>query len=143
MILGSIIAGLFATAIMTLVMLYVGPMMGLMPSDWNMITDGLGGMINKMMGLTKSMGWIAHFMVGSLIHPLVYDYIWTSIFGSILVNIWLSFSIYALVFAAIMIMMFPMLGIPSDYKSKMRMGVIVVHIVYALSFVYLVGIFNF
>lgn len=141
MVFGEILAGFIATAVMTIVMVYLGPMMGLMPKNWNMITDGLGGMMNKMMGVSKSMGWLAHFIVGSILHPYVFVLVWQLIFSGLLGGA--SFYVYVLVFAVMMIMMFPMLGVPNDFKSKMMMGVILVHLIYAVTYIYTAPLFNF
>jgi len=141
MVFGEILAGFIATAVMTIVMVYLGPMMGMMPKNWNIITDGLGGMMNRMMGVSKSMGWLAHFTVGTILHPFVFALIWQLIFSSLLGGA--SFYVYVLVFAVMMIMMFPMLGVPSDFKSKMMMGVIVVHLIYAVTYIYTLPLFNF
>ena len=139
MVFGEILAGFIATAVMTVVMVYLAPMMKMMPKDWNMITDGLGGMMNKMMGVPKTMGWVAHFMVGMIIHPYLYGFVafiftFAGVYG---------FYVYVLIFAVMMIMMFPMLGIPEDFKTMMMMGVIIVHLIYGATYLLAIQYFAF
>jgi hypothetical protein len=61
----GITAGLVGTAVMTMVML-MGPLMGL--PDMN-----IGRMLGGFMGIPEALGWIAHFMIGTVI-ALIYVY---------------------------------------------------------------------
>jgi hypothetical protein len=67
----GIIAGLIATAILSLLMLLKG-VMGLMP-DLDVI-----GMIDGMMGAGLAMGWGAHFVIAAL-----YGLVFAFVFGNI------------------------------------------------------------
>ncbi|MBI5060578.1 hypothetical protein HZB60_12465 [candidate division KSB1 bacterium] len=53
----AIIAGLLATAAMTM-LLIIAPMMGMPKMD-------IGGMLAMFMGVPVTVGWIAHFMIGT------------------------------------------------------------------------------
>jgi hypothetical protein len=59
-LLKSIIAGFVATFVLSIIML-IKAMMGLMP-ELNVI-----GMLSNMMGGSLAVGWIAHFMIGTIV----------------------------------------------------------------------------
>lgn len=55
----AIVAGLSGTAVMTALML-MAPMMGMPPMN-------IGKMLGSMMGGITALGWIAHFMIGTVL----------------------------------------------------------------------------
>ena len=126
----SYIGGLVGTVVMTMMVLY-GDKMGMMKPGFNMITDGLGKMMNDKMGLPVIMGWVAHLMIGIVIHPLLYSIVWVGIFGfeGVIMGI-----VFALIFAMMMIAMLPILGVESEWKMKTSMGIILAHIAYGAVF---------
>ncbi len=123
--------GLVGTIIMTMMILY-GYMMKMMPENWNMITDGLGAMMNKMVGLPNSMGWLMHFMIGVIIHPLLFEYVWVGTFGITLGGAILNAVVFAMIFALMMIVMSTMMEIPEFSRMMMAIGIIMAHLVYGL-----------
>lgn len=120
------LAGFVGTVVMTMMILF-GDKMGLMPpqSQYRLIVDGMGGKMNDMMGVPKEMAWIVHFGIGTIAHPLLIDILDLSFVTEIA---------YALVFAFAMIMMLDFMGAPSEWKSKMTMGIIMAHVVYVIVF---------
>ncbi|RMG26353.1 MAG: hypothetical protein D6732_21385 [Methanobacteriota archaeon] len=129
-ILDLIVGGFIGTVVMTMMILY-GYMMSLMPKDWNMIIDGMGKKMNDMMGVPASMAWGVHFLIGTIIHPLVYDSVWVGALGLNL-GPYINEIIYAIIFAIIMIMMLGFLEAPREWRGKMAIGIIMAHIVYAI-----------
>jgi uncharacterized membrane protein YagU involved in acid resistance len=67
----AIVVGLIGTFVMTMVML-IGPTMGLPPMP-------IGKMLAGFMGVPQALGWIAHFMIGTIL-ALVYAYVFESRF---------------------------------------------------------------
>jgi hypothetical protein len=61
----AVLGGLVGTIAMTMMMYWVGPLMGLMKMD---IAGGLGGML----GIGWAGGMVVHFMNGTLIFPGIY-----------------------------------------------------------------------
>jgi uncharacterized membrane protein YagU involved in acid resistance len=55
----AVVAGLFATAVMTLLML-MAPAMGLPPMN-------IGAMLGSVMGGSLVLGWMAHFVIGTVL----------------------------------------------------------------------------
>ena len=132
-----IIGGFLGTIVMTMMILY-GSKMNLMPSGWNMLTDGLGGMMNNMMGVSPNMAYMVHFLIGTVVHPLTYNYIWVDALGVDLGS-YINEIVYALIFAVMMIGMLPMLKAPDGWTSKIAMGIIMAHIVYAIVLALIAG----
>ncbi len=129
-----ILGGFLGTIVMSIMIVY-GYMMQLMPPSWSMISDGLGGMMNEMMGMPKMSAWGVHFMIGTLIHPLVYDYLWVGIL-KITLGSYLNEIVYAMIFAIMMIAMLGMMKAPREWWVKMSIGILMAHIVYALILAY-------
>jgi hypothetical protein len=65
----AVVAGLLGTLVMTMVML-MGPMMGIPPMP-------IGKMLADFMGIPEAFGWIAHFMIGTVL-ALIYVYVLAS-----------------------------------------------------------------
>ena len=65
----AIVAGLVGTLVMTMVML-MGPMMGTPPMP-------VGKMLADFMGIPEALGWVAHFMIGTVL-VLVYVFVFSS-----------------------------------------------------------------
>lgn len=122
----SYLGGLVATIVMTMMILY-GHKMGMMKPGFNMITDGLGKMMNDKIGIPRVMGWVAHLMIGIGIHPTLHQLVWVDAFGfdGILMAI-----VFALIFAMMMIAMLPMLGVEKEWRMKTSMGIVMAHIAY-------------
>ncbi|OLS21058.1 MAG: hypothetical protein HeimC2_33300 [Candidatus Heimdallarchaeota archaeon LC_2] len=120
------LAGFVGTVVMTMMILF-GDRMGLMPpqSQYRLIVDGMGGKMNEMMGVPKEMAWAVHFGIGTILHPVLIDILDLSFASEI---------VYALVFAGVMIMMLSFMGAPSEWKSKMSMGIIMAHLAYVIIF---------
>ena len=95
----AIIGGAAGTVVMTLMMMYVAPMLTGMPMD---IAAMLGGMLG---GYT--MGMIAHIMMGVIIFPIAYVIAYDYLPGSPLIK-GLSFGIVLWIAAVVMVM--PMAG---------------------------------
>jgi hypothetical protein len=64
----TVLGGFIGTIAMTMMMYWVGPLMGLMKMD---IAQGLGSML----GVGWAEGMIMHFMNGSLIFPAIYAFL--------------------------------------------------------------------
>jgi uncharacterized membrane protein len=65
----AVVAGLLGTLIMTMVML-MGPMMGMPPMP-------IGKMLADFMRIPEVLGWIGHFMIGTVL-ALIYVYVFAS-----------------------------------------------------------------
>jgi len=93
------LGGIAGTIVMTMMMMFVAPMMTGMPMD---IAAMLGGMLG---GYT--VGMIAHIMMGVVIFPLIYVFIYTNLPGSPIVRglIW-----GAILWLAAVILVMPMAG---------------------------------
>lgn len=116
----AIIAGIIGTAVMTAVGLWVAPMMGIPPMNpAEMLAGAMGG--------NMLLGWIAHFMIGSILAV-----------GYALVAGWLPGppvvrgAIYSIApFLVAQIVMMPMMGMPIFSGSMvMAMGSLIGHLVY-------------
>lgn len=124
----SIIAGVIATAVMTLVM-FIAPMMGMPKMN-------PPAMLSMVMGFPLIVGWMMHFMIG-IIFALSYAYIFSNILAKIQSNVvrGLIFGIIAFVWAQIsmkimglVFMMPPMQG----SVALMIMGSIIGHVVFGI-----------
>lgn len=74
----SIIGGIIATAVMTIVM-WIAPMMGLPKMD-------IPGMLSGMMGFSITIGWLMHFMIG-ISFALIYAFFFLKVLKKISSNI--------------------------------------------------------
>lgn len=63
----AVLGGVVATAVMTLMAMYVAPMMTGMPMD-------IAAMLAGMLGGSYMLGMLAHIMMGVIVFPLVYVY---------------------------------------------------------------------
>ena len=124
----SIIAGVIATAVMTLVM-FIAPMMGMPKMNPPAI-------LSMVMGFPLIVGWMMHFMIG-IIFTLSYAFILSNILGKIQSNVvrGLIFGMIAFVWAQIsmkimglVFMMPPMQG----NVALMIMGSIIGHVVFGI-----------
>ena len=122
----SYLGALVGTIVMTMMILY-GYKMGMMKPGFNMITDGLGKMMNDKMGIPVVMGWVVHLMIGIGIHPTLHQLVWVDAFG--LDGVVLAI-VFALIFAMMMIAMLPMLGVEKEWRMKTSMGIVMAHIAY-------------
>ncbi|MFA3781496.1 DUF6789 family protein [Melioribacteraceae bacterium 4301-Me] len=120
----AVIAGLIGTLAMTIVML-MAPLMGMPPMP-------IGKMLAGFMDIPEVLGWIAHFMIGTVL-ALIYVYIFASLLKG---NGFVRGAVYGLVpwFVA-QIMVNPMMGAgffaantPSPFL--MVMGSLIGHLVY-------------
>jgi len=93
------LGGVAGTIVMTMMMMFVAPIMTGMPMD---IAAMLGGMLG---GYT--MGMIAHIMMGVVIFPLIYVFIYTYLPGTPIVRglIW-----GVILWAAAVVIVMPMAG---------------------------------
>ena len=120
----AVAAGLAGTLAMTMLML-MAPMMG-MP-DMN-----IGKMLAGFMGIPDAMGWIAHFMIGTIL-ALIYVYVFSSKLPG---NGIVRGAIFSLIpWFVQQIMVFPMMGsgiFASNTPAPMLMvvGSLMGHIVY-------------
>ena len=64
----AILGGLVATIVLTLIMYYVAPIMTGQPMD-------VAQMLAGMMGMSWMMGMIVHFILGTIVFPLIYVYV--------------------------------------------------------------------
>lgn len=116
----AIVAGIIGTAVMTAVGLWVAPLMGMPPMN-------PAEMLAGVMGGNMLLGWIAHFMIGSILAV-----------GYALVAPWLPGApvvrgaIYSIApFLVAQIVMMPMMGMPIFSGSVvMAMGSLIGHLVY-------------
>lgn len=126
-----LISGFIGTIIMTMLMM-MGKRMKLMPSDFDLMIDGLGQKMNDMLKTPNQFAYVFHFMIGTAVLPILYSFVWvgmlalpSSIIGSL---------VFFNIFGLIMIMMFPFLGVPSEWRLKTALGVIMGHVFYAIVF---------
>lgn len=103
----GIIAGFVATMVLSILML-IKSMMGLMP-ELNLIAM-LTGMAHQSMGLpaTPVVGWIIHFMIGTLLWGIVFALVYEPLPGNSPVAKGLVFSMFA--WLLMMIIVMPMAG---------------------------------
>ncbi len=125
-----IVGGFVGTAVMSMMMM-IGKMLGMAPEDWDMMKDGMGAKMKEMMGAPEWMAYVVHFMLGAIIFPFAYWYVWVDTLG-IDLNNYINAVIFILIFGAMMILMFGFLGAPSEWRMKMAMGVVMGHVLYGL-----------
>ena len=95
----AVIGGLAGTVVMTLMMMFVAPMLTGMPMD-------IAAMLGSMLG-GYTMGMIAHIMMGVIIFPIGYVIAYDYLPGSPLIK-GLSFGVVLWIAAVVMVM--PMAG---------------------------------
>ncbi len=121
----AIIAGVAATAVMSLVAMFVAPMMGMPKMDFgNMLGTG-----NPMMEMPYAAGWMVHFVLG-IIMAIVYA---KFLFGKLPGNGIVQGIVYGLIlFVLAQVMVMPMMGsgVFSGGNMQMIMGSLVGHIVF-------------
>ena len=114
------LAGIIGTAVMTVVGLYVAPLMGMPamnPAD----------MLAAQMGESAVMGWIAHFMIG-VIFAVVYAAVAGSLPGPVVVR-GATFALAPWLLAQVVVM--PMMGMGFFSGAvNMAMGSLFGHIIY-------------
>jgi uncharacterized membrane protein YagU involved in acid resistance len=116
----AIVAGLIGTLVMTVVGLYVAPLMGLEPMNPAVMLAG-------QMGGNMMLGWIAHFMIG-IILAVIYAIVAPSIPGAPVVRGAL-FGIAPWLFA--MVIMMPMMGMPMFMGAMMpALGSLMGHVIF-------------
>jgi hypothetical protein len=119
----AVFGGIAGTIVMTMMMMYVAPMMTGMPME---IAAMLGGMLG---GYT--MGMIAHIMMGVVVFPLAYVFIYNYLPGSPIVRglIW-----GVVLWVAAVVMVMPMAGagfLMSNIGGMMAvMAALMGHLVY-------------
>lgn len=97
----ALIAGFVATAVLSMMML-AKQAMQLMP-ELDMI-----GMISGMMGTSRAVGWLVHFMVGTVVYGLAFLWIFAGLWPD---AHWLSGVVLGAVgWLIAMVMMMPMAG---------------------------------
>lgn len=116
----AIVAGLVGTAVMTLVGLYAAPLMGIPPMNpAQMLAGAMGG--------AALLGWLAHFMIGSIL-AVGYALVASAIPGPAVAR----GALYGLApFLLAQIAVMPMMGMPFFSGSvSLAMGSLVGHLVY-------------
>jgi uncharacterized membrane protein YagU involved in acid resistance len=115
----AVLAGVLATAVMTVVGVYVAPMMG-MPAmnPANMLADAMGG--------SMALGWAGHFMIG-IILAVGYAVVAGMLPGPAAVR----GALYGVApFLLAQIVVIPMMGMPFfSGSASMAMGSLVGHLV--------------
>ena len=125
----GVIGGLIATAVMTVVTM-VAPFMGMPEMN-------AAAMLSSMLGISKAMGWIMHFMIG-VIFALAYAFIILRMLAKIKNNILKGtiFGILAFLFAQIMMaimgMMMPMPAMEGSMMLMMTAG-LAGHIIFGIT----------
>jgi hypothetical protein len=113
-------AGIIGTAVMTMVGIWVAPMMGIPPMNpAEMLAGAMGGNL--------AIGWIAHFMVGTIL-ALIYAVIAPRLPGTPVVR----GALYGIApFLVAQLMVMPMMGMPLFSGSMvMAMGSLIGHPIY-------------
>lgn len=124
-----IVAGLIATAIMTIVM-FMAPLMGLPKMN-------AAEMLSMMMGLPFLIGWVMHFMIG-IIFALGYTFIFLKLLQKISNKILNGavFGMIVFVFAQIMMLLmgllFPMPKMDGN-MGLIMIGSIIGHVVFGVT----------
>lgn len=119
-----IVAGVAATAVMTVLMM-MGPVMGMPEMN-------IGKMLGGFMGIGDSLGWVAHFMIGTVL-GFIYVYVFL---GKLPGAPWLKGAIYGLIpWLISQVMVNPMMGagvFASNMPDPMMMvmGSFMGHVVY-------------
>ena len=113
-------AGMIGTVVMTVVGLFVAPMMGMPPMN-------PAEMLAGQMGGNMAIGWVAHFMIGVIL-AVIFAQVGGALPGSAIVRGAL-FGIAPWLLAQVAVM--PMMGMPLFSGSmSMAMGSLVGHLVY-------------
>lgn len=121
----AIVAGVAATAVMSVVAMFVAPMMGMPKMDFGAML-GTG---NPMMPMPYAAGWMIHFVMG-IIMAIVYA---KFLFGKLPGNGIIQGIIYGLIlFVLAQVMVMPMMGngVFSGGNMQMIMGSMIGHIVF-------------
>lgn len=116
----AVLAGVIGTIVMTAVGLWVAPMMGIPPMNpAEMLAGAMGGML--------ALGWIAHFMIGSVL-AVIYAVVAPALPGPPA----LRGALYGIApFLVAQIAVMPMMGMPVFSGSMtMAMGSLIGHLVY-------------
>jgi uncharacterized membrane protein YagU involved in acid resistance len=116
----AILAGVIGTAVMTVVGLYVAPLMGIPPMNpADMLAGAMGG--------SMVLGWLGHFMIG-IILAVIYALVSGALPGPPVVR----GALYGLApFLVAMIVVMPMMGMPLfGGSAAMAMGSLIGHLVY-------------
>ncbi len=127
-IIKSLVAGIIATAAMTIIM-YVAPFMGLPKMN-------PAEMLSSMMNIPQLLGWIMHFMIG-IVFGIAYSFLLIKPFRKITnaITKGFIFGMIVFVFAQInMALMGMMLNIPSIEGDMLLMmvGSIIGHVVFGI-----------
>ncbi|MEX1258616.1 MAG: DUF6789 family protein [Gemmatimonadota bacterium] len=116
----AVLGGLVGTVLMTVVGLWIAPMMG-MPAmnPAEMLAGAMGGML--------ALGWAAHFMIGTVL-ALIYAVVAPSLPGAPVVR----GALYGIApFLLAQIAVIPMMGMPIFSGSMtMAMGSLIGHLIY-------------
>ncbi len=139
----AIVAGLVATIVMTM-LIYMAPHMGMPKMD---IAGMLGSMVNggqapAMMSGPWLIGLMMHFVLGTLVFPLLYAYF---VYGLLPGKPWAKGLIWGVaLWAAMLVMVMPMMG-KGFFASKTPepllfvLGVLMGHLLYGAVFGALAG----
>jgi uncharacterized membrane protein YagU involved in acid resistance len=116
----AVLGGLIGTVVMTVVGLWIAPMMGMPPMNpAEMLAGAMGGMM--------ALGWAAHFMIGTVL-ALIYAAVAPSLPGAPVFRGAL-YGIAPFLLAQIAVM--PMMGMPVfSGSATMAMGSLVGHLIY-------------
>lgn len=116
----AILAGLIGTAVMTLVGVWVAPMMGIPPMN-------PAEMLAMPMGGSVVLGWMGHFMIGSVL-AIIYALIAPRLRGPS----WARGALYGVApWLMAQLIVIPMMGMPVFSGSvAMAMGSLIGHLVY-------------
>jgi uncharacterized membrane protein YagU involved in acid resistance len=116
----AILAGVIGTAVMTVVGLYVAPLMGIPPMNpADMLAGAMGG--------SMVLGWLGHFMIGVVL-AVIYALVSGALPGPPVAR----GALYGLApFLVAMIVVTPMMGMPLfGGSAAMAMGSLIGHLVY-------------
>lgn len=116
----AIVAGVAGTVVITMVGLWIAPLMGIPrmnPAD--MLASAMGGVL--------ALGWVAHFMIGTIL-ALIYALVAPVLPGSPV----LRGALYGIApWLVAQIMVLPMMGMPLFSGSTiMAMGSLIGHLIY-------------
>lgn len=116
----AVLAGIAGTAVMTIVAAWVAPMMGMPPMNpAEMLAGSMGGSL--------ALGWIAHFMIGTIL-ALIYAAVAPALPGPPAAR----GALYGIApFLVAQIVVMPMMGMPFFSGSMvMAMGSLIGHLIY-------------
>jgi len=124
----AIVGGLVGTIMISIVMYFVAPMMLGKPMD-------IAAMLGSMMGNSWTLGFIAHFMMGTLVFPIIYVFV---LFGFLPGAPWLKGVLWGLgLWMIAQVMVMPMMGagfFSSNAGGIMAvMGSLMGHVIYGAS----------